>query len=244
MEGLIELFVFLVLLMLIGFVKFTEFFVQENNKSTSILSEEFRTMHFFIFNKVTSSSQLILAILTLVLPGVAYANAGLPMLFLAMPAFLISLLPIIAIETFYISKGLNITIGQSLKVVSISNAVSTVVGIPLTWFLLVLIQMLTGGGGAYGLDSFMGKVLAVTWQAPWLIPYEKDLNWMIPLAGLVLLVPFFFASWWSEYLVSKKMLKSIPSASIKYKVRNANLITYLMLASWPIGFWILNSVIK
>ncbi len=211
----------------------------------SILSNSFRTVHFVIFNNVTNRSLLkMLSIFTLLLPGVAYANAGLPMLFLAMPAFLISLLPIIAIETFYISRGLDLTISQSLKVVSISNTVSTVVGIPLTWFLLVLIQMLTGGGGAYGLDYFMGKVLAVTWQAPWLIPYEKDLNWMIPLAGLVLLVPFFFASWWSEYLVSKKMLKTIPSASIKYKVRNANLITYIMLASWPIGFWVINSAIK
>jgi len=67
---------------------------------------------------------------------------------------------------------------------------------------------------------------------------------MIPVEGLVLLVPFFFASWWTEYLVAKKMLKTIPSTSIKDKVRNANLITYIMLASWPIGFWVLNSAIK
>ena len=122
------------------------------------------------------SMKSIVAILVLMLPGIAYANAGLPMLFLAMPVFLISLLPIIAIEAFYISKSLNLTIKESLKIVSISNVFSTVVGIPLTWFLLVVVQMLTGGGGAYGLNSFMGKVLAVTWQAPWLIPYEQDLN--------------------------------------------------------------------
>lgn len=190
------------------------------------------------------SKKTALAICALMLPGIVYANAGVPMLFLAMPAFLISIVPIIAIETFYISKGLGLSISQSLKTVSVSNIVSTIVGIPVTWFLLVLVQMLTGGGGAYGLDSSMGKVLAVTWQAPWLIPYETDLNWMIPAAGLVLLVPFFFASWWSEYLVSKKMLQALPSNILKVKVRNANLITYCMLASWPVGFWVLNSVIK
>lgn len=186
----------------------------------------------------------ILAIVALMLPGIANANAGVPMLFLAMPAFLLSLVPIIAIETFYIKRGLELSLSKSLKTVSVSNVVSTVVGIPLTWFLLVLVQMLTGGDGAYGLDSVMDKILAVTWQAPWLIPYEKDLHWMIPLAGVVLLVPFFFASWWSEYLVSKAMLKAVPSTSIKSKVRNANLITYCMLASWPIGFWVLNNVTK
>ena len=190
------------------------------------------------------SKKLILTILAFVVPGVAYANAGVPMLFLAMPAFLMSLVPIIAIETLYISKGLELSLGQSLKTVSISNVASTIIGIPLTWFLLMLVQMVTGGGSAYGINSVMGKVLAVTWQAPWLIPYEEDLNWMIPVAGLVLLIPFFFASWWSEFFVSKKLNKTLPSLSIRGKVRNANLITYSLLAAWPIGFWVLSSAAK
>ena len=106
---------------------------------------------------------------------------------------------------------------------------------------MVLIQMLAGGGGAFGLDTTLGKVLSVTLQAAWLIPYESDLHWMIPVAGLVLLVPFFFASWWSEYFVSKKMLKEHPAQRVKIAVRNANIITYALLAFWPIGFWVLNS---
>jgi len=67
MEGLIKLvvsfsfltlFVFAVLLMLIGFVKFTGFLVQENKKNTSMLSSTFRTVHFAVFNKVTNYSLL------------------------------------------------------------------------------------------------------------------------------------------------------------------------------------------
>ncbi|WP_020413070.1 hypothetical protein [Microbulbifer variabilis] len=190
------------------------------------------------------SSKILLAFLALLAPGIAYANAGVPMLFLAMPAFLVSLVPIIAIETLYISKGMRLPLAQSLKTVSISNVASTIIGIPLTWFLLVLVQLVTGGGGAYGIDSLMGKILAVTWQAPWLIPYEEDLNWMIPAAGLILLIPFFFASWWSEYFISQKLNKTLPSVSVKIKVRNANLITYSLLAVWPIGFWVLSSATK
>lgn len=193
---------------------------------------------------VNNSNKITLAFLAFVVPGVAHANAGVPMLFLAMPALLISLVPIIAIETLYIAKSLGLQFGQSLKTVSISNVASTIIGIPLTWFLLVVIQMVTGGGGSYGIDSVMGKLLAVTWQAPWLIPYEEDLSWMIPVAGLVLLIPFFFVSWCSEYFVSKKINKSIPSLNIRLKVRNANLITYSLLAAWPIGFWILSSATK
>lgn len=185
-----------------------------------------------------------LAFLAILAPSTAYANAGVPMLFLAMPVFLISLLPIIAIEAIYLSKSLKLSLVQSLKTASISNVVSTILGIPITWFLLVLVQMTTGGSGAYGLNSVTEKVLAVTWQAPWLMPYEKDLHWMIPAAGLVLLVPFFFASWWSEYFVSKKMNKTLLPIDIMHKVRNANIITYSLLAAWPIGFWVLSSTSK
>ncbi len=193
---------------------------------------------------VHNSKKITLVLLALAAPAVAYANAGVPMLFLAMPAFLISLAPIIAIETQYISKSLGLPIGQSLKTVSLSNVASTIIGIPLAWFLLVVIQVVTGGGSAYGVDSVMGKILAVTWQAPWLIPYEEDLNWMIPVAGLVLLIPFFFISWWSEYIVSKSLNKTLPPRAIWRKVRNANLITYSLLAAWPIGFWVLSSAAR
>ena len=185
-------------------------------------------------------SLLTLCVL-LCIPSVASANAGVPMIFLAMPALGLSIIPIIIIEAKYLSKKLELASPSAFKTTAISNLVSTIVGIPLTWLLLVLIQMLAGGGGAFGLDTTLGKVLSVTLQAAWLIPYESDLHWMIPVAGLVLLVPFFFASWWSEYFVSKKMLKDHSTQKIKRAVRNANLVTYTLLAFWPIGFWVLNS---
>ncbi|MCI5114724.1 MAG: hypothetical protein D3921_06585 [Candidatus Electrothrix sp. AW1] len=177
----------------------------------------------------------------LCIPGVASANAGVPMIFLAMPALGLSIIPIIIIEAMFLSKKLELTTSSAFKTTTISNLVSTIVGIPLTWLLLVLIQMMAGGGGAFGLDTTLGKVLSVTLQAAWLIPYESDLHWMIPVAGLVLLVPFFFVSWWSEYFVSRKMLQEQPAQRVKIAVRNANIITYALLAFWPIGFWVLNS---
>lgn len=177
----------------------------------------------------------------LCIPGEALANAGVPMIILAMPALGLSIIPIILIEAIYLGKKLQLNFSSAAKTTTISNLVSTLVGVPLTWLILVIVQMLAGGGGAFGLDTTLGKVLSVTLQAPWLIPYESDLHWMIPVAGLVLLIPFFFASWWSEYLVSKKILKDQPAKSVKIEVRNANILTYTLLAFWPIGFWVLNN---
>ncbi len=190
--------------------------------------------------KIKEKLLLTLCIL-LCMPGMASANAGIPMIFLAMPALGLSIIPIIVIEAIYLSKKLELTIYTAFKTTTLSNLVSTIVGIPLTWLLLVLIQMLAGGTSGFGLDTTLGKVLSVTLQAAWLIPYESDLHWMIPVAGSILLVPFFFASWWSEYLISKKMLKAHPAQRIKIAVRNANIITYALLVFWPIGFWMLNS---
>ncbi|SHF82459.1 hypothetical protein SAMN05216361_0532 [Marisediminitalea aggregata] len=187
---------------------------------------------------------LVLPVCFLALPFAANANAGVPMLFLAMPALLMSLLPIIFIESVYCAQRLSLSFGQSLKTVSISNLASTLVGIPVTWLLLVGVQIATSGGRAYGIDSPVEKVLAVTWQAPWLIPYETDLHWMIPAAGLVLLVPFYFASWWSEFWVAKKLNTLLPTSDVKLAVRNANRITYCLLAGWPIASWLANVAMK
>ena len=80
--------------------------------------------------------QLLIIGCLLTIPNIAFANAGVPMLFLAMPAFAISLIPIIAIEAFYLSKKLNLPGKVAGKTAAISNLVSTFFGIPLTWFLL------------------------------------------------------------------------------------------------------------
>ena len=171
-------------------------------------------------------------------PKVAFANAGVPMIFLVMPTFAIAIVPIVIIESVYLAKTLKISGKVAGKTATISNLVSTLVGIPLTWILLVVIQILTGGDKAYGLNSTLDKILAVTWQAPWLIPYESALHWMVPVAGLVLLIPFFFVSWWSEYLVSKKLLDATRVVIIKRAVRNANLITYGLLVLWSLAMWL------
>ena len=163
-------------------------------------------------------------------PSLCHANIGVPMIFVTLPTMVIALLPIIILEALLALPTLKLPYRKLLKCFSIANLVSTFVGIPVAWFLLVVLQMVTGGGGAHGLSSPVARLLAVTWQAPWLIPYESDLVWMIPAATLVLLVPFFFASWWVEYLVAKRVLPDADKIVLRRSLRNVNFLSYSGLA--------------
>jgi hypothetical protein len=123
---------------------------------------------------------------------VAIADVGVPMIFLGFPFAALVLVLVILIECWVYSKRLNFGFTQKLKPVAAANLVSTLVGYPLSWALLLGLEFITTRGSAMGLSSVGGKVIAVTLQAAWLIPYEGDLKWMVPTAGLVGLIPAFF----------------------------------------------------
>ncbi len=163
------------------------------------------------------------------LPALAYANIGLPMIFITLPWMVVSLIPVIAVEGHICSRRLDLTPGTAIKVTAGSNLASTFIGIPITWGILVALQMLTGGGSSHGIDTVLRKLLAVTWQAPWLIPYEKEFFWMVPSAGLILMVPYFFASWLVEYQVSRRLLPEKDRKDVKRSVLYANLASYALL---------------
>jgi len=163
----------------------------------------------------------------------AYADAGIPMLALAWPGMMIALIPIIIVEAIVSNRIMKIDRKAIIIATSIANAVSTAVGVPLTWIVLVVIQISTGGGGiVYDFDTAIGKLLSVTWQAPWLLPFESDLYWMIPAAMLVLLIPFFFASWaiefWTGLLVLRK--RDIDRRKYRKAIFWANACSYCLLA--------------
>lgn len=176
-----------------------------------------------IWKKVT-----LFCILLLVAQA-CFANAGVPMIVLIMPAFGFVIIPIILIESFIFKKKCDVNWKTTFKSVTISNIVSTIVGIPVTWCGLVLVQMLLGGGGAKGLATIPTVLYAVTVQAAWLIPYEGYLHWMVPSATAFLMIPFFAISWWSEYFVYRKIHKDICFKQLKYIALWTNLTTYLLL---------------
>jgi hypothetical protein len=162
-----------------------------------------------------------------------HANAGLPMLVLIWPLFWLAFIPIVLIESWVLYKFFKKEPFKNLLwPTTVANSFSTLVGIPLMWGILVALEMLTpGGGGTYpNLSVFWQFFLGVTLQAPWLLPYESEAYWMVPVSIMVLLFWFFFVSAWSEGLILAKFLKKThPADLIKKATWKANMASYAFL---------------
>jgi hypothetical protein len=174
---------------------------------------------------------MVAAVALVAVPTAAFANAGVPMLAIVYPGMGILLIPVIVLEVLVLRRRLGASLKRTTIMVTVSNLVSTVIGVPLTWGALVGVQALTGGGGPAGppFETLAGKVLAVTWQAPWMMPYDSDMYWMIPVASLVLLVPFFFASWLIEYRLSRPFMRDTEKPVLRRAVLVANVVSYALL---------------
>jgi hypothetical protein len=158
------------------------------------------------------------------------ADVGLPMIFFQFPALLLALGPIIFIESHVASRILHTTTRQASSGIGLANCVSTFVGIPLAWAAMFVLELITTGGSGYGFatpgDAFRSTIL----QAAWLGSYENQLNWLIPTATLVLLVPYFFASVFVERLVLVRVWKTQPADKVRTANWRANLASYALLA--------------
>jgi hypothetical protein len=154
-----------------------------------------------------------------------FANAGIPMIAVMAPSFAFALVPVILIEGIIIMIMLKTHWIKSMAVSSVANAITTIIGIPLTWILLVIIDVvlvLTIPGIRTAPDKYQ-----IFLTAPWLNPWVNKED--IILAGLILLVPFFIVSWFVEYRIAYKMLK-IQKPSVKKCLLIGNLLSYSMLA--------------
>lgn len=174
--------------------------------------------------------QLVACLSLLAFAGNASADAGVPMLALTLPAMVAALIPVIVIEAVVLGRAFGASMVSRIKSVAIANAASTIAGVPFTWFGLVGLQGLTGGTRVHGIESPAQKLLAVTWQAPWLMPYEGELHWMVPTASLVLLVPFFLASYVIEANMICRMEAQYSEAQLRPAVFRANVLSYVFLA--------------
>lgn len=156
------------------------------------------------------------------------------MIFPAMYLMILALIPVIIVESFTLHKSLNLSFGFTVPVSAGANIASTIVGIPVTWLLLALFQLMTGGGGAFGIGTFWQKIIAVTWQAPWLMPYETEGYWIGYAAMLFLLIPFFFASWKVEYWVSRRHLALAIQMQRETDVEETDVVMKKLLLE---GYW-------
>ena len=170
--------------------------------------------------------------LILLLPSYAYADVGIPMIFLSLYGMAIALIPVILIESLTYCKSLHVPFKRTIIPSLTANLLSTFVGFPLAWIMQFAIEfIIPRGGNAHGLETFWQKVYAVTIQSAWLIPYEGDLDWMIPIAAMVGLVPAFFITIYIELPILKRYLKESDSKLIKRSVWLGNILSYGFLIS-------------
>jgi hypothetical protein len=86
------------------------------------------------------------------------------------------------------------------------------------------------------IQNWQSPIARVIWlflSSAWIGPTNDKSVWLIPAATLVLLIPFFLASYGIEYLVVKFMVgmpeggpPNLSYPRVRVAVRNANLITY------------------
>jgi hypothetical protein len=171
----------------------------------------------------------------------ARADIGLPMVALYLPPAWLCFIPIVVIEAALGILRFKVPAHRAFVAQAVANALTTLIGIPVTWAALAVMEFRCCGG-ASGLASPMARVYAVTIQAPWLIPYESDLHWMVPAAFVVLTIPFCAMSIVFEYVVVRQFFRHLPKQTIWGWVTRANGLSYaflimVMFAStfWPSG---------
>jgi hypothetical protein len=166
------------------------------------------------------------------------ADAGLPMIILTWPAMVVLLIPVIVIEGLLCKRWLGLKTWQAIKTNGVSNLASTIIGIPVAWAVMLAIEFGAIGivGESKALQNWHSPIASVIFflfGSAWLNPDLGEGVWVIPAATLILLIPFFFASYWIEYFVVRKMVgtpdreaSNLAYARVRTAVRNANLITY------------------
>jgi hypothetical protein len=142
-----------------------------------------------------------------------------------------ALVPITAIEALFLRPRLAISYGEAFAGTSVANVVSTIVGIPVAWFILVVPELLFESRIYRLADRIheFSSPLSITFQMlttfPWLDPDETRLYWTVPVASALLLIPSYFASIWLE----RPICRHVDSSIVRRAVTEANQLSYAAL---------------
>ena len=188
--------------------------------------------------------QLLTTFLLLVFPSIALADAGLPMLAIAWPLSLPAFIPVVALESWIVRRTLNISWRIAITQMVKANVLSTLIGIPLAWAVSVALELLlmfivtnVAGSNSYPPQG-VGEVGRVILSAPWLGPFEQGGYWILPVAMSILLIPFFFVSFWTEaWYVADIVFPTAPEQA-RRAIWKANLYSYLALFLACVGWLI------
>lgn len=164
-------------------------------------------------------------------PLVLLADAGLPMIAVTLPLMVCALIPVILIEVWVAKPKLKTSFGSSARAIAVANVVSTIVGVPIAWIVMLGVEVLEDKLA----DRFpthahhaISRMADVMFGSAWIGPPENSHDWIVPVAAMILLVPTFFASWHIEALIVERMIE--PTWPVVRKTMfKANLASYALL---------------
>ncbi len=197
----------------------------------------------------------IVSIVSVVLctPTPAFANMALPMVVVAFPGMVVALPLVLAIEAAVLGKVLGLRARRALGVAAVSNLVTTLLGVPVLGVLQATLSIGVGAAMPLAsgilervvppdrLASLPGWVLSLAERIPWaLVPLlggwfdDYTTRTQIAMTLVLTLIPFFFMSWWIEYLVSRRMLRDQERRRVSKAVLIGNAYSYVLLAVWMV----------
>lgn len=185
------------------------------------------------------------AIAIILLPSIALANVGVPIIlaamilpsdfilaavstpiifFIMMTSMVVALTSLVLTEAIMIKSVLGVGYKQAMKSSAMTNLVSTLIATPIAWALFVSLR----DTSEHGIAVVLGEFLAATWQ----------LYWMAHIAIIVLLVLLFLALWWIEYLIIRRMNPQIDHKIIKSACLIANVGSYFLIMVRPLNQYV------
>jgi hypothetical protein len=163
------------------------------------------------------------------------------MIALLWPGFWILLVPIVVLEAAVAKRVLPVSWKAAFRLSGEANLVSTLVGIPLTWLCLFLVEIVVGiaiwGGleatGVTDLPAWLRYVL-MPFMAPY-FPLRNELGqWTLDAAVMWLLAVSFFTTVWIEVRVVTRRT-SLPQVDVKRWSWQANALSYAAMEVLMLG---------
>ena len=171
----------------------------------------------------------------------AEANAMLPVFGLAGLGMVVLLVPIIVIESLVAGFYLGISAWSAIKVASVGNLASTVVGIPMTGIVLIFVAAFGGRRTERFFDAlfttptedWVDEEATEDWDEEEATDRTTEQEWVDGIISLfVLFVLFFLASWGIEYGIAVAMVDERMPSAVNAAILVANAVTYGLLCAY------------
>jgi hypothetical protein len=164
------------------------------------------------------------------------ADVGIPMIFIQWPLMLCALVPVIAIEAEVTRRQLMLPYRKAFAGAAKANILSTLVGVPLAWAIMLAVEFATIFPVALAAEKFHWRmespvfyvfyVLGIAWTGP---AGKSESTWPIALAAALLLIPTFFVSIRLERRSCRRSWPDLDAAAVDRSVWFANLASYSLL---------------